>query len=326
MQTFRISSAEAGRRLDRYVLKQYPHMPAAFLHKQLRGNGFRLNGARIHDGSVLLRDGDTLSVYLTDEQAAAFQGTSQKKASTVVDLKLLPPIIYEDAHIIIFNKPAGMLSQKDSADAVSLTELGRAYLYAEGLPQTPGFQPGVASRLDRNTCGLVTMGKDLAAQQALTELIRTHGVEKHYHAVVHGVPAWDAWTDLTHAFKKDTKQNLLELHTAGPDEKNLVHSKVRTLKSDAASNTSLVEILLITGKSHQIRAQLAFEGYPIVGDPKYGVKGDPKTGQLLLARELVFLQKIEPLSYLYDQHFYADWPEAMKTLPFGQLWEGQLHS
>ena len=326
MQVFRISSVEAGRRLDRYVLKQFPHMPMAFLHKQLRGNGFRLNGQRIRDGAVILQEGDTLTVYISEEQAAAFSGSEIKKNPDLSLLDQLPPIVYEDDHLIIFNKPAGMLSQKDSPDAISLTEIGRAYLYANGLEQTLGFQPGVVSRLDRNTSGLVIMGKDLASQQALSEMIRDGSLEKYYYAIVHGVPSWETWTDLIHAFEKDSVQNVLNISDVQGDEKDLARCKVHTLKSDHQNELSLVEIQLITGKSHQIRAQLSFEGFPIVGDPKYGIQGDPVIGQLLLAHELVFRKQTEPFTYLYNQHFYADWPEAMKTLPFGQLWEGQLRS
>ena len=320
MQVFRISATEAGRRLDRYVHKQYPHMPDAFLHRQLRGNGFRINGTRIRDGAILLQEGDELRVYLTDEQASSFGYAQETAPSTgIISAMPLPPIVYEDQHIIIFNKPVGMLSQKDSPDAVSLTELGREYLYQNGLERSAGFQPGVVSRLDRNTCGLVVMGKDLMAQQALSELIRSGGLEKYYYAVVHGRPAWKEWTDLVHAFEKDTVRNKVTLGSAHPGDARQVHSKVRTVQTDPAQDLSLVEIRLITGRSHQIRAQLSFEGFPIYGDPKYGTKKDPAVGQMLLAHELVFRQRIEPLSYLFAHHFYADWPEAMNTLPFGEL-------
>ena len=312
-----IGKEEAGRRLDRYIRKLCPDMPLSFLHKQLRGNGFRVNDKRVHNGDLVLEENDRLAVYLSDEQLKSFGFTDRKEPSEALDqdlLAMVPPIVYEDEMLVIFDKPYGMLSQKDASGRPSLTEIGQTYLYSRGLSRDTGFVPGVCSRLDYNTSGLVLMGKTLKAQQALMQMIREDRIDKLYYALIAGHPDWPEWTTLRHAFHKDQTKNKLILRRAeGDHSQDLVISEVRVLSYNTKEKVSLVEVRLLTGKSHQIRAQLSFEGYPIVGDPKYNPGSDMHHRQLLCARQLHFRSAIAPFEYLQDRRFYAQLPQDMNT-------------
>lgn len=306
-----ITKAQAGRRLDRYIKKILPEMPESFLRRQLRENGFRLNGIRVHDGSRVLETGDELRIFLNDAQLRSFGYQTAPSAVKEELADLMPPIVYEDDQILIVNKPAGMLSQKDRSADPSLAEIGAAYLHANGLAADAGFTPGVCNRLDRATTGLVLMGKTLRSQQALMQMIRDRWIEKTYYAIVEGSPEWNGWTRLTHHFEKDGKANRVRLSEAEPEQSGVMISDVRRVQVFPKKKASLIEVRLVTGKTHQIRSQLQFMGYPIVGDPKY----NPGTGsrQLLCARELFFVKAAEPLKYLQGRHFYAEMPQDMNT-------------
>ncbi len=266
MKTFTIEKEAVGRSLGRYLDKLLPKAPQGFFFKALRTNKIKLNGCKPKDLKFLLCEGDELKLFLTDEQFADF-GYRE-----VLPQKKLPKdtsavkVLYEDENLLVLHKPAGMLSQRDSGDEFSLNEYGLAILEARGIVAGPAFTPGVLNRLDRNTSGCVMMAKNLETAQKLSAQIAGHKIGKFYLALCEGSIPWSEKTLKAH-WTKDAARNTAAISNEGAP----VELFLRVLKKSEA--LSLAEIALKTGKSHQIRAQLAAEGFPLLGDRKYGYKG-----------------------------------------------------
>ena len=243
-------------------------------------------------------------------------------------------ILYEDDHILILNKPAGLLTQKASTDDVSLNEYLICYLLHTGQTDYGRLRllrPSACNRLDRNTSGIVTAGKTHAGLQSLTEMFRDRTGHKYYHCLASGRAEGDHTLDAV--LRKDHAGNKAEILPAGTqiDGGQDIRTHIRVLNSwkDAEGfPVSLLEAELITGRSHQIRASLASAGLPLIGDGKYG---DPEVNrryrrlygiraQLLHAARLVFPENAEGcLSALSGEVFYAPWPHAFQKAAGGRF-------
>ena len=215
-----------------------------------------------------------------------------------------------------------MLSQKDRADAVSLTEIGAAVI-RQNQGEMGGFCPGVCNRLDRNTSGAVIMAKTVRAAQAVNEMIQEGKIHKFYLAIVVGECGWKDSVLLTHYWHKDPKRNTVavsDLPTGLPGEV-VVQCRCHVERCMEDHTLSLLRIELITGKGHQIRAQLAHMGYPILGDPKYGSPiparfrpDSARSAQMLHAHQLHFTECPPLLSALEGAVVTAPPPQAMDTM------------
>ena len=292
MTSLTVGPAEAGQRLDKYLKKILKEADSGFLYKMLRKKNITLNGKKA-EGSEKLAAGDSVVFFLSDETFAKFRGENaahlpEPAPSWPASLS----IVYEDDSVIFLNKPAGMLSQKRLPEDISLCEYLSSYLAGKGAGLS--FQAGTANRLDRNTSGLTLAGKTVPGQQLLSWLLRERHLEKYYLAVVAGQVKEAA--HLVHYWKKDAASNqvsLSEKPLPGSSRVELAFRPLLPLK-DAV----LLKIRLISGKSHQIRAQLAAVGHPVLGDAKYGDEafdrrferetGHPLRHQLLHAFEVVF--------------------------------------
>ncbi len=284
MLTWSVSKQEEGRRLDRFLMKLFPKAPLSLIYKALRTKTVKLNGKK---GSPAdrLQEGDMIQIFFSDVRAAelGYPGTESSKEVLIGPDFPVIPIIYEDQRILIFNKPAGVLSQKDTAQSISLSEYLLQYLSREeeyDPRQSMGFRPGICNRLDRNTSGIVVAAKTLSAAQAVNAAIRTHQVEKVYLAICQGDCFWTEERLLVHRWLKDPAQNRVQLekyienteyrekekHTGS----DTIACRAQALATNPQKHLTLFRLQLITGKSHQLRAQLAFEGFPILGDHKYG--------------------------------------------------------
>lgn len=196
-------------------------------------------------------------------------------------------ILYEDDNVIFMNKPAGLLSQGNGKGGVSLVDILSSYLAHTderyGIPS--GFRPGICNRLDRNTSGVVAAGKTVRGLQELSESIRTKTVRKIYACVVEGQV--DESKRLKGYLTKDTSKNTVSLSDVKSEGASYVETIYRPVKTNGF--VTLLEVELVTGKSHQIRAHMANEGHPVVGDVKYGSKIRTSCGhQLLHAHKMVF--------------------------------------
>lgn len=322
MRQIVIRENEAGQRFDKFIHKYMPLAPSSFIYKMLRKKDITLNGKRT-EGKEKLVKGDQVVFFLSEETISGFQnressiGEYQRAYMKFKEIR----VIYEDPGILILNKPANILSQKAEKTDISANEWVIGYLLATNqitTEQLKTFKPSICNRLDRNTQGLIIGSKSLASSQAMTELIRLHQVRKFYRLFVKG---------------RIDKEELLEGYLTKENEKNLVHLtekadenasyiKTRYYPLKHFADRTLMEVELITGKTHQIRIHMAGIGHPILGDYKYGdracnEKYRTKYGiksQLLYACRLEFEKLEEPLKWLSGKTVIAPVPKEFTIL------------
>lgn len=263
MKTITISKNEAGQRLDKFLAKYLNHAPKSFLYKMLRKKNITLNGKKA-DGSEKTAVGDEVKLFLSDETIAKFSSVEIPSTHGNLD------VIYEDDNILLINKPCGMLSQKAKPSDVSLVEHLISYLMKEGCVTAESltvFRPSVCNRLDRNTSGIVAAGKSLAGLQTMAEVFKDRSLHKYYLCLVDGRVSGKRL--IAGYLTKDAGANQVRVTTEAEGEDSLpIRTEYRPVSvADAAT---LLEVKLITGRSHQIRAHLASIGHPILGDTKYG--------------------------------------------------------
>ena len=261
MKEFIVNNSEAGRRLDKYISHILPKAPSSFVYKMLRKKNIVLNDRKA-SGNEALADGDNIKFYLSDETFEKFTNDGFETS----DLSgLMPPVVYEDDDFLIVNKPSGMLSQRAKADDISLNEICLSYVRGEcKYNENASFTPSICNRLDRNTSGIVTFAKTYRAAKILSQAFSDHTLGKYYRCVAGGKVKEAC---LEGFLVKDEKTNTVKIvpKGRGGDYIKTIISPVKT-----AGDLSLVDIKLVTGKTHQIRAHLASCGTPIIGDPKYG--------------------------------------------------------
>lgn len=278
MKEFKIQSNEAGQRFDKYLKKLLKEANSSFIYKMLRKKNIVLNGKKA-DGTEKLNAGDEVKLFLADETFDKFHGAAvqvkQFEAFSQIPTGKLE-IVYEDADVLIVNKPAGMLSQKAKPEDISANEYIIAYLLqSDALTQEElnTFKPSVCNRLDRNTSGLLIAGKTLKGLQKMSEALKTrNGVQKYYRCIVSGTLKEKVY--LKGYLSKDERTNKVTVYETKPSGLNMEYLPIETeYRPIAALNGyTELEVHLVTGRSHQIRAHLASVGHPIVGDTKYGSK------------------------------------------------------
>ncbi|MCI8660134.1 MAG: RluA family pseudouridine synthase [Lachnospiraceae bacterium] len=322
MREIRINQNEAGQRLDKFLGKYLKLAPRAFLYKMMRKKNITLNGKRC-DGSERLENGDEVKLFLAEETIEKF---SKIKVQKVKKKKL--DIIYEDDHVLLINKPAGMLSQKARDTDESLVEYVIDYLLASGQlkeQELRSFRPSVCNRLDRNTSGLVAAGKSLAGLQILSEILKTRSLEKYYLCGVAGRVGEKSRID--GFLIKDEKKNQVRIYPSAAQGANQEAGAPISTEYEPLgweNGYTLLRVKLITGKTHQIRAHLASVGHPLVGDNKYGDKDVNEEAkrrygilfQMLHSYEMVFPSLPNPLSFLGGESFAAPVPaEFYRVFP-----------
>lgn len=268
-----VGKNEAGQRFDKLLGKILNEAPSGFIYKMLRKKNIKLNQKKA-DGREILKEGDLIQIYLSDETFLKFH--KDKKAELIEAASTSKGhilgrnrILYQDSDIMIINKPAGMLSQKAEPEDDSLNEQLLRYLIATQViekEQLATFTPSVCNRLDRNTSGIVLAGISLAGSQMLSAMLKERTLHKYYLALVQG-SIREAGGGRAY-LAKDTKNNRVRIYHKPVDDTVMIETQYRPLYYN--SEYTLLEVELITGKSHQIRAYLASLGHPILGDAKYG--------------------------------------------------------
>ncbi|MCI5994849.1 MAG: RluA family pseudouridine synthase [Blautia sp.] len=308
MKVITVSNNEAGQRLDKLLAKYLNRAPKSFLYRMLRKKNITLNGKKA-DGSERTSVGDEVKLFLADETIEKF--SSLEISNTGGNLNVL----YEDEHILLINKPCGMLSQKARPSDVSLVEHLISYLLKNGSITEESlrvFRPSVCNRLDRNTSGIVVAGKSLAGLQAMAEVFKDRRLHKYYLCIVKGRITEE---HLIEGFlSKDRQTNRVSV-TLHPEGKDALPIRTRYRPVSVSKTATLLEVELITGRSHQIRAHLASIGHPILGDVKYGgPQMDGLSHQLLHSWRLCLPELSGPLSYLSGREFQAMPPEAFDSI------------
>lgn len=323
MQIIEVNKNEAGQRLDKLLGKYFNLAGKGFLYKMMRKKNITLNGKKC-DGSERLQEGDQIRLFLAEETIARF---SQVKVQRVAKKKL--DILYEDEHILLINKPAGMLSQKAKDTDESLVEYVIDYLLSSGQltrEALRSFRPSVCNRLDRNTSGLVAAGKSLAGLQLLSAIFQDRSLHKYYLCAVKG--RVEKKQRISGILTKDERTNQVHVELTKDNRENrsegaAIHTEYEPLAFHGGY--TLLKVTLITGKTHQIRAHLAAIGHPIAGDYKYGdpqVNAEVKKSygvhaQMLHSFQMVFPEMPDPLTSLSGKSFTAPAPDTFSRM-FGE--------
>ena len=272
MKEFIIQKNEENQRFDKYLKKLLPNATTSFLYKMMRKKNIVINKKKV-EGNEKLKAGDVVSIFLSDETFEKFHVNLEELKKEYDSLKSLTlkglKIIYEDDEMIVADKPYNMLSQKASDKDLSANEYLLGYMINKGslsFEEYQTFRPSVVNRLDRNTTGLLLFGKTLNALQQLGEGIRERSIEKYYRAVVAGELKEEL--ELKGYLLKDEKSNKVSYHKEQVEGSDYIETGVKPIQSK--NGLTLVEIHLVTGKTHQIRLHLSTIGHPILGDMKYG--------------------------------------------------------
>lgn len=286
MKEFIIASNDAGQRLDKFLSKAVPLLPKGMLYKGIRLKRIKVNKKRCQPNQVLC-EGDIVALYLNDE----FLEQDHPKSFLAAPAKI--NIVYEDENILLVDKPCGLVVHEDNDNtADTLIHRVQHYLYLQkeyDPEQENSFAPALCNRIDRNTCGIVIVAKNAETLRILNEKIKHRELTKQYLCIVHGKMPKPHQL-LTGYLQKDSSTNLVQVQDKPFGQAKPIKTEYTVL--DHHNNLSLLNVNLLTGRTHQIRAHLAHIGHPILGDGKYGInKEDKKLGykyQALCSYKLTF--------------------------------------
>lgn len=308
MKEFTLAKADEGRRLDKWVKQNLPGLNHALLQKFLRLKRIKRNGKSAH-ADDRLAEGDVLRFYIED----AFFEKTEKKDKLLDGFRYRVDVVYEDENILLLDKRPGLLCHPDENEKVNtLLTHARAYLYQKGEISPGGFMPVLVNRIDRFTGGIVICAKTEAAMHILSDKIRLREIEKAYLCLVKGhMTPKDG--EIKGYILKDKGKTHVQAREQGAEKGQYAETHYKTLASK--NGLSLLECVLITGRTHQIRAQLAMKGHPLVGDAAYGgEKSERHSYQALYSYRITFAFQTDAgiLNGLKGKSF------SVKNVPFAK--------
>ncbi len=316
MREIVVGKNDAGQRLDKFLSKALPSLPPSKLYKSIRLKKIKVNRRRA-EISQILNVGDTLQLFLSEDFFK--DGRNDGKASTLASIKTNLDIVYEDENILLINKRPGVSVHEDeNGEGSTLILHIQAYLFAKGEydPENENsFAPALCNRIDRNTGGIVIAAKNAEALRIMNEKIKERAIDKFYLCAVHGTPKVKEAT-LSAFLLKDSRENTVRIYEKNaPKDAKKILTRYKTLCSE--NGFSLLEVELLTGRTHQIRAHMAHIGHPLRGDGKYGInradRADGYKYQALWSYRLRFHVTDEKnlLSYLEGREF---------SVPYGKIY------
>lgn len=307
MRELKIGKNDAGQRLDKFLGKALVDMPVSLMYKSIRTKKIKVNRKRATP-EQMLAEGDTLQLFIAEEFFKDGGISDRDLDLSKINTKI--SVVYEDENILLVNKEAGVSVHEDEGNRKNnLITYILAYLWRKGeyIPEDEqSFTPALCNRIDRNTEGIVIAAKNAAALRCMNERIKDRRISKFYLAAVHGVPK-RAEATLSAYLEKNEKTNTVRVCDTPFGSAKRIVTKYKVLKK--RSDMSLVEVELITGRTHQIRAHFAHIGHPLVGDGKYGQnRNDRALGykhQALCSYKLKFpvTEEKDMLSYLDGREF-----------------------
>ncbi|MBR5560842.1 MAG: RluA family pseudouridine synthase [Clostridia bacterium] len=287
MKSISVDKTWDGRRLTRFLQKTMPSASMGHIRKFLRLGRIKVDGKKGTE-ETLLTEGSVVDLYVEDE----FFAEVEREDPFYSKIRPRLTILYEDEHIMLLDKRAGLICHPDEGEKVNtLLTHAQAYLYQKGeWNPKRDFAPALCNRIDRFTAGIVILAKTQEALRAMDEKIRTHEVQKYYLCVVHGKMKYKDGTLRHFLYKKPEQKKVTVLRKNEPGSKEAI---TYYQAIDENNNLTLCECLLGTGRTHQIRAQFAAIGHPLLGDNQYGnAKQNEKygrmNGQALCAYRLIF--------------------------------------
>ena len=307
MKEIKINSNQENQTIFKFVKKYLSSAPLSFIEKVFRKKDVKVNGKRV-DKSFVISNGDLVQIYITDSQLEEFNKSNQ---INITNSK--PEIIYEDENVLICNKPSGLLVHKGNEDnEITLTDIVLNYLASKNeydLNNSEGFVPGLAHRIDRNTSGLVIFGKNVKSLQALESMFKErNSISKYYLALVNG--RINSGGTIDKPLYKDEKKGIVSVRSLSSGGKTAI---TKYVPEEIFDKYTLVDVELLTGRTHQIRVHFASINHPLLGDSKYGDFNENKEfkkkfnyeNQFLHAHRIRF-EKVEGvLSYLSNKSFVA---------------------
>lgn len=295
MREFTINQNDANQRVDKYLSKSLKKLPQSLMYKYIRNKKIKVNRSRC-EISQRLNVGDTIQMYIAEEFF------NDELELTFLQSEGSLEVLFENDHLLIVNKEVGVLVHSDEAifqDTLIQRILKYLYITQAYDPKSEAsFTPACANRLDRNTQGIVIAAKTAEGLRNVNELIKEHKIEKHYHCIVEGILAKKN-DRLSHYYLKDEQSNKASISDSPKEGWSFVELEYHVLKQN--ENFSLVDVNLITGKSHQIRSQFAHIGHPLYGDYKYRAHKTKRNTQALCAYSLKF-HDIDYSSVLADMN------------------------
>ena len=317
MKTYKVNQKESGQTLEKYVKKVLDNAPLSFIYKLFRKKDIRVNN-HWQKEKYIVNENDEVSIYVTDKQLEDFANRLVYQANDFIKSW----IIYEDTNVLLINKPRGVLVQKDDhTQEKALDQMVIEYLMSKGEydPKNDlAFKPGPAHRIDRNTSGIVIFGKNHASLVYLFELIKEHElIGKHYTTLVSGVVEEDGEVNAPLRKNIDLKKIVVAPIKDGAKEARTIYHVVERFK-----DTSLLDVTLVTGRTHQIRVHMYYIRHHVIGDTKYGdfkmnKRFEQEFGfknQFLHASEIHFGELKAPLKNLSKKCFKAPLLEEYQVI------------